>query len=1226
MAKRNFFKSLKGVIVFSFFLIFIITAVALSFSIYKYIYPQQEKQYKERIEEIGNSIVADLTVELESAKSLAFMLSNPLKLRSYSVEKFKFLIPRVIEQHGDKKKIAGGGVWPEPYAFDSSKERCCFFWGRDNQCVLKYYDDYNDKNGLGYHNEEWYVPLRYFPPRKVYWSSVYKDPYSKQAMVTCSVPIYKQEKFIGVSTVDLKLEWLIDLFDSAGKRMGGYVFAVDRNNTFISYPKFDLVIENAENKKYKQNNSEFATIDDLAKKFKEFVPIANYLHRINDKLLEDAKKKGLFKGDIANRIAEQSYQISKSEADLIELMLIDPLSVTILKTKKLDSFTIADDVIYKGEKCYVTVYHMPETYWKVVAVVPSKNLIAPIKKQMTSLIGLTIGFILLTLFLAYSFLEASMLKPIKSVLRDLKSLDKKKSSQPTFDLKINKNNELGELARLINKRTRLIHSNEKKYRALFNSANDAIFIHDKSGKIIDVNDTMLEMYEVENRDKNIVLENNTVEFWSSDNNDFSKLSEVIERVINGEEFSFKWNAKKYKSNKEFEVIVSLRRVVVADEVYIYVTIRDVSEVAEKERARLRVEKYASAIFEQSPLSMHIVDKQGNTVAVNNAWEKLWKATKKSVVGVYNPLKDKYSIEIGWADKVKRALNGEVIVVTEKEFDPAKSNSSGRKRIISAIAFPIRNEFDKIEQVVITHQDVTEIVEARESLEAEREKLSVTLRSIGDGVITTDTEGMVEFLNKTAEKITGWRTEEAKGKHISEVFNIIDDTTKEKLRDPVSRVMESGGVVELQENTTLVHRDGMLFRVGDSAAPIKNRESKTVGVVIVFRDVTERLKTENELEKIKRLESLGLLAGGIAHDFNNLLGGVLGNISTAKAMVDSNDSLFNILDKADKALDSAVNLTGKLLTFAKGGEPVKKIIDVEKLVKEQAEFALHGSKLKLKCMFGKNLKPIFADEGQVEQVISNLVINAKQASVNGGFLIVSAENFSNIPQRKDKLKPGEYVKISIKDQGHGISPENLKKIFDPYFTTKEQGTGLGLATVYSIMQKHGGLIEVDSIIGMGTTFHLYFPAKANVESNFLLGELEVVNKAEGSEELGALRILVMDDDEIIQDMAISMFEMLGHSIDIASDGNEAIKMYVKAQNKNLPYDVVIMDLTIPGGMGGKVAVKEILNIDSKAKVVVSSGYSNDPVMAEYSKYGFVASIRKPYRLNEMKEVLKKIMQK
>jgi PAS domain S-box-containing protein len=1229
MAKRSFFKSLKGVIVFSFFLIFLFSAFALSFSIYKYIYPQQKKQYKERIEETGNSIVADLTVELDSAKSLAFMLSNPLKLLPYSVEKFRLIIPKVIDDHGDKGKIAGGGVWPEPYIFDANRERRCFFWGRNEKGVLQYYDNYNDKNGAGYHNEEWYAPLRFFPPRSVYWSRVYRDPYSRQAMVTCSVPIYKRNKFIGVSTVDLKLEWLRELFDSAGSRMNGYVFVVDGNNTIISYPKLNLIVKKLKNAQTSLNNEEFATVDDLANSFKEFLPIAKHLHSIDSKLIEDTKKRGEFREDIALQISKQSYQISKNQADLIELMIANPLSDIVSKTKKLDSFTISDDVIYKGEKCYVTVYHMPETYWKVVVVVPSKNLVAPIKKQMTNLIGITIAFILLTLILVYSFLEASMLKPIKSVLRDLKSLEKKKSSQPTFDLHINKNNELGELARLINKRTKLIQNNEKKYRALFNSANDAIFIHDTKGRIVDVNDTMLEMYNVENKDKEIVLENNSVEYWSSENNDFSKLSEVFEKALQGEVFSLKWNAKKYKSDEEFEVIVTLRKINVVDENLIFVTVRDVSEVAQKERERVRMAKYASAIFEQSPLSMHIVDKQGETIAVNNAWEKLWQAKRESVIGVYNPLKDRYSIEIGWADKVRRALNGEVIFAPEKEFDPAKADGTGRKRIISAIAFPIRNEFDNIEQVVITHQDVTEIVEARNSLEAEREKLSVTLRSIGDGVITTDTKGVVDFLNKTAEKITGWKNEDAKGKHISEVFNIIDDTTKERLQDPVSRVMESGGVVELQENTTLVNRDGMLFRIGDSAAPIKNRESETVGVIIVFRDITEKLKTETELEKIKKLESLGLLAGGIAHDFNNLLGGILGNISTAKAKIGKENELFNILDKADKALDSAVNLTAKLLTFAKGGEPIKKVINIGKLVKDQAEFALHGSALKLKCSFAKGLSHIFADEGQIEQVIANLVINAKQAtSDKGGFLLITATNFNNIPQRKENLKPGLFVKISIKDQGHGISPENLKKIFDPYFTTKEQGTGLGLATVYSIMQKHGGLIEVESVLEVGTTFHLYFPAEPDISASFSeVGvEVEVVNKQEVREELGKLKILVMDDDKIIQEMAVSMFEVLGHSIDIAQDGEEAIKMYVKAKNKNEPYDVVIMDLTIPGGMGGKVAVKEILNIDSKAKVVVSSGYSNDPVMAEYFKYGFVASIRKPYRLNEMKEVVKKIMQK
>jgi len=1214
MGKRKFFKSLKGVIFISFFIVFLLTTIIVGFSIFQIIFPHQEKQYKLQIEDVGNRIVAELTNELSSTKYLAEMLSNPMVMLDKSEKKFMKLIPKVIDEHSKKDKVAGGGIWPAPYKFNPKREKRSFFWGRNEKGNLVYYDDYNDLSGFGYHHEEWYVPASFAKPHQVFWSKVYQDPYSKQSMVTCTVPIFKKQEFLGVATVDLKLEWLQHIFQLAGKRINGYVFALDRNNSFISYPHHKEVLESGDG----GFNNKFLNIHEFTKKKPEFKVFAKHLALINSQILKTYQSNPDYNPFIASQIADSSHQINLSEAELIVATIQDPLSTKTALSNKLESFSISNDIIYKGQKCFVTVFHMPETYWKVVLVVPYNRLIGPIRFYIYKLIGLVVFFILLTLIGAAYLLNINLLKPIDSVLKSLEDLDEKKSSHDSFEIIIGKNNELGEMATLINKRTKLIQTNEKKYRALFELTKDAIFIHDEKGKIVDMNLTALDMYNV--KSKKIALDNYNVEDWSAKENPFESLPKLFEEVMNGTPRNIEWKAKKYNSDETFDVLVSLQKVNAGDKNYIFATVRDLSAIKKVEAEKIRSEKYASAIFKQSPLSMNLIDETGLTVDVNDAWEKLWGIYKNEVIGLFNPLQDKYSIESGWAEYCKKALKGEVVFVDEKEFDPALANKKGRKRVISAIIFPIKNENDEVKQVVVAHQDVTEIVESRINLEAEREKLSVTLRSIGDGVITTDNHGNIDFLNKTAEKLTGWTVDEAKGKHIKEVFHILDETTKEVLQDPVSRVMETGGVVELQENTTLVSQCGMLFRIGDSAAPITNKESKTIGVVIVFRDITEKIRNENELEKVKKLESLGILAGGIAHDFNNLLSGVMGNITVAKKMSDSDSKIFSCLSKADNALDNAVDLTRRLLTFAKGGEPVRKMMDIGKLVKESAEFALHGSNLKLKSLMNNNLKKVYVDSGQVSQVVSNLIINAVQASHDSGFIIIKGENFNNIPQKKIELLPGNYVKITIKDQGEGISPTNLKKIFDPYFTTKQKGTGLGLASVYSIMQKHDGLVEVTSVVKEGTEFVLYFSVGNGEE--VIVAETEVEIEKEHTE-LNRLNVLLMDDDVIVQEMAVSLFEVLGHDIEIAIDGEDAIKKYVRAKNKNKLFDVVIMDLTIPGGMGGKDAVKKLLEIDPFAKAIVSSGYSNDPVMANYKKYGFSACLNKPYRLTEMKEILIKV---
>jgi ligand-binding sensor domain-containing protein/signal transduction histidine kinase/CheY-like chemotaxis protein len=384
------------------------------------------------------------------------------------------------------------------------------------------------------------------------------------------------------------------------------------------------------------------------------------------------------------------------------------------------------------------------------------------------------------------------------------------------------------------------------------------------------------------------------------------------------------------------------------------------------------------------------------------------------------------------------------------------------------------------------------------------------------------------------------------------------------------------------------------------------------------DITEKVKLEEEVLKAQKLESLGILAGGLAHDFNNLLTGILGNISLAKMYTDKDSKLYKRLNEAEKASFRAKDLTLQLMTFAKGGAPIKKPVDLKKLLKDTVEFSLSGSKSKSEFNIADDLLIVECDEGQISQVISNLIINADQAMINGGKIEISASNVENAEEVNSMSnRYSKYVKISIKDYGVGIPPENLTKVFDPFFTTKPKGKGLGLSSVYSIIKRHDGFIEVDSKVGEGTTFNVFLPASTK-KVEIKLDQEVSLEKFEG-------KILLMDDEEMIRDFASILLTEMGFEVDLVCDGSEAIEKYKESLQKN-KYKAVILDLTVPGGVGGKEAARDILELDKDAIIFVSSGYSNDPIMSDYQSYGISGIIPKPYKTEELYYLLSKVLSK
>jgi len=454
-------------------------------------------------------------------------------------------------------------------------------------------------------------------------------------------------------------------------------------------------------------------------------------------------------------------------------------------------------------------------------------------------------------------------------------------------------------------------------------------------------------------------------------------------------------------------------------------------------------------------------------------------------------------------------------------------------------------------------------------------------------------------------------------NLTDVYDAYIYGTKERYpveKMPIVRGMsgESSTVADMQ----VVRPDGTSRLLEVFGSPVLDSNGHPWASLICFQDITDRKEHEKEEIKIQKLESLGILAGGIAHDFNNILTGITGNVSLAKMFVDENHRAYSALVGAEKASARATELARQLLTFARGGEPVKRVVSLPQLVNESVSLVLHGSNVKGCVDIPDSIHAIEADEGQISQAFHNIVINATQAMPGGGSLTITARNTTLGARDITAVRPGNYACLTFTDEGCGISDADVKKIFDPYFTTKQNGTGLGLASTHSIITKHGGHISVSSKLDKGTSFTVLLPS---IGETYTEHQTEAVMQSFKGEHRGF--ILVMDDEEMIRDLAAAMLKEIGYRVATCADGTEAIGHYKAAGESGMPFSAVIMDLTIPGGMGGKETAREILSIDPTATLIVSSGYSNDPIMSDFSTYGFTGAIAKPYRVAEMAQVLR-----
>ncbi len=548
------------------------------------------------------------------------------------------------------------------------------------------------------------------------------------------------------------------------------------------------------------------------------------------------------------------------------------------------------------------------------------------------------------------------------------------------------------------------------------------------------------------------------------------------------------------------------------------------------------------------------------------------------------------------------------------FEAAWRRKDGRLIHVRENAHAVLGDDGQVVSYEGTVEDITERRRAEEALYAEKERFEVTLHSIAEAVVTTDTEGRVSLVNEAAERLTGWTRDEAIGRTMEEVVRLSREESRAPYGDLARLVLHTGEAWELSETAILAARDGQEKAVTWSMAPIQDLREQVIGVVIVLRDISERRRMEQELARIEKLESIGILAGGIAHDFNNMLTSVLGNLTLARMVSDPDGKAVARIDAAERAMDRARELTGQLITFARGGSPVREPTDLAALLRRTLSLTLRGTRVETEIELPHDLWPVSADPDQLGRVFANLVFNAEEAMGGRGAVRLSARNMSLAAGTSVPVGSGMYVLVSVEDEGRGIAPEHLGRVFDPFFSTKDGGTGLGLATSHSIIKGHDGHLEVESTPGEGTTFHIYLPvSEAEVAADEPVGELA-----------GEPRVLVMDDDEMVRGILDEALPLLGFRVAFARHGEEALALYEQALDEDGAFDAVIMDLKISGGMGGAEAIGLLRQLHPDARVVVSSGYSEDPIMAQFAEYGFDGVLRKPYKIGELGRVLQDLL--
>jgi PAS domain S-box-containing protein len=786
-----------------------------------------------------------------------------------------------------------------------------------------------------------------------------------------------------------------------------------------------------------------------------------------------------------------------------------------------------------------------------------------------------------------------------------------------------------------------VRKNENKFRTLFNSVNDSILIHDLEGRFLEVNEVICRLLGY-NREEILSMSPKDIDTPEA----AKKVPANIENIMQKGEHQFE-SEQMTGDGRRIPVDVSARVIDFEGKSAIISVCRDITErkLAE-EKVRQSEERYRS-LFEDSPISLweedisdlqeHFNTLRSSGITDFRAYfadhpEEVYKciglikiiSVNKATLGLYEArdqvtlLQDLSRVFTAQSFESFREILGALAEgMWTYECEAVNQTLAGRKINVLLRWSLLPRTADQGSRALISIVDITDRKEAEEKLRRNEEFIRSILDTVDEGFIVIDRDLRILTANNAYCSQVGESCDAVIGRHCYEISHkTLRPCYEEGEECAVRHVFETG------EPHTALHKHpdakGSILYVETKAFPIKDRTGAVTSVIETVNNITERHLLEKEQLKTQKLEAIGTLAGGIAHDFNNLLQGVFGYISMAKLAYDDKQRSLTMLEQAEKALHMSVSLTTQLLTFSKGGRPVKEKIQLKSVIENSVRFALSGSNVDFRIKFDDNLWAVDGDEGQIGQVIQNIMLNADQAMPAGGTIAIAARNV-HAPHKglPVLLAEGQYVEISVKDNGIGIPEQYVPRLFDPYFTTKEKGSGLGLATSYSIIKNHGGLIDVKSKPGEGTTFFVYLPARETAEAKAETPPASVPPIRKG-------RILLMDDEEIIRNIAAEMIRSLGHEVELAENGKEAIEKYRESMKTGKKFDVVIMDLTIRGGMGGEDALKELLEIAPDIMAIVSSGYSDSSVISEYKTIGFKACLTKPYDIDSLNSALNSLM--
>lgn len=762
-----------------------------------------------------------------------------------------------------------------------------------------------------------------------------------------------------------------------------------------------------------------------------------------------------------------------------------------------------------------------------------------------------------------------------------------------------------------------LQQSEEHYRALFKSANDAILLL-KDDVIVDCNPVAERMFQL-SRDEMVARGLEALSPRLQPNGSESQVlaREILASTLPGRGRLLRWTLNR-SGGTIFETEVSLNAFEVSGVHYALAIVRDITERNQIETRLRETNEYLENILNHSPDAICIADASGRFIRMNRAAEQLFGFAPGAITE--RTIHDLYA-ESAQHERILAELDASGLV---RSREVIAHRADGSTFPVELSISQLRDESGSSVGTISIARDISEIKMTNEMLRreiAERLKTEEALtrsqnlyravfRYTGSATVIIEQDGTFSMVNPEFEHLSGYTREELEGRTHWEFF--VADEDLERLRMYHRQRRIEPAAVPNKYEFTFVNRKGERRHVFCVIGLIPDSGAAVSSLV----DVTEKRRLEDQLFKADKLESIGVLAGGIAHDFNNILTGILGNISLARLTAPAEAPMLRPLEEAERAVTRARSLTAQLLTFSKGGDPVRKAVPVAELVGQAADMALRGSNVG--CAIETDDEPwlIEADAGQVTQALANVIINARQAMPAGGVVSIRVKNMHIEGPQSIHPLPGKYVRISITDHGTGIPSEHLDKIFDPFFSTRPTASGLGLATAYSVVTKHGGTIDVDSRPGVGTTFHIDLPASSSQASPERHGA--------SPEPAREARILVMDDEAMIRDTAARMLEVLGFRAESAPDGRQAIELYTAAAEAGDPFDAVILDLTIPGGMGGAETNQALHALDPSALTIASSGYSNDPIMANCVEYAFAGVIEKPYRVQELADVMKSVL--